>query len=42
MLLRWEINGGGEPFLAPLPTPIPRPTGVEFRDGYDLRGARST
>jgi FtsP/CotA-like multicopper oxidase with cupredoxin domain len=42
MLLRWEINGGGEPFLAPLPTPIPRPTGVEFKDGYDLRGARSS
>jgi hypothetical protein len=24
--------------FAPLPTPIPSPTGVEFRDGYDLRG----
>src|SRR5712664_1114856 len=23
MLMRWEINGGGEPYLRPLPTPIP-------------------
>jgi FtsP/CotA-like multicopper oxidase with cupredoxin domain len=30
MLLRWEINDGGAPFLNPLPTPIPRPQGVEF------------
>jgi FtsP/CotA-like multicopper oxidase with cupredoxin domain len=32
MLLRWEINGGGEPFLKPLPTPIPTPQGVTFED----------
>jgi len=32
MLLRWEINGGGEPFLRPLPTPIPTPQGVYFED----------
>jgi FtsP/CotA-like multicopper oxidase with cupredoxin domain len=32
MLLRWEINGGGEPFLRPLPTPIPTPQGVTFAD----------
>ena len=32
MLLRWEINGGGEPFLRPLPTPIPTPQGVTFED----------
>jgi manganese oxidase len=32
MLLRWEINGGGEPFLRPLPTPIPTPQGVTFQD----------
>src|SRR5882672_5969273 len=32
MLLRWEINGGGEPFLRPLPTPIPTPQGVTFDD----------
>jgi FtsP/CotA-like multicopper oxidase with cupredoxin domain len=32
MLLRWEINGGGEPFLSPLPTPIPTPQGVTFDD----------
>jgi len=30
MLLRWEINGGGAPFLAPLPTPICTPQGVTF------------
>jgi FtsP/CotA-like multicopper oxidase with cupredoxin domain len=30
MLMRWEIDGGGEPFLAPLPTPVPRPQGVTF------------
>jgi FtsP/CotA-like multicopper oxidase with cupredoxin domain len=32
MLLRWEINGGGEPFLAPLPTPCPTPQGVRWED----------
>jgi manganese oxidase len=32
MLLRWEINGGGTPFLAPLPTPVPTPQGVTFED----------
>jgi FtsP/CotA-like multicopper oxidase with cupredoxin domain len=30
MLLRWEIDDNGPPFLRPLPTPIPRPQGVEF------------
>ena len=30
MLLRWEIDDGGAPFLRPLPTPIPRPQGVTF------------
>jgi len=30
MLLRWEINDAGGAFLAPLPTPIPKPQGVEF------------
>jgi FtsP/CotA-like multicopper oxidase with cupredoxin domain len=32
MLMRWEIDDGGAPFLRPLPTPIPRPQGVIFRD----------
>jgi len=32
MLLRWELNGGGEPYLAPLPTPVPTPQGVTFHD----------
>ena len=32
MLMRWEIDDGGAPFLRPLPTPIPRPQGVMFRD----------
>jgi FtsP/CotA-like multicopper oxidase with cupredoxin domain len=31
MLLRWDIDDGGAPFLRPLPTPIPRPQGVIFR-----------
>ena len=31
MLLRWEIDDGGVPFLNPLPTPIPTPQGVTFR-----------
>jgi manganese oxidase len=30
MLLRWEINSGGAPFLVPLPTPIAKPQGVTF------------
>jgi manganese oxidase len=30
MLVRWEIDNGGAPFLRPLPTPIPSPTGVSF------------
>jgi FtsP/CotA-like multicopper oxidase with cupredoxin domain len=31
MLLRWEIDNGGAPFLRPLPTPIPTPQGVTFQ-----------
>jgi manganese oxidase len=31
MLLRWDINGAGSPFLNPLPTPISKPTGVTFQ-----------
>jgi FtsP/CotA-like multicopper oxidase with cupredoxin domain len=31
MLLRWEINKDGDPFLSPLPTPIPTPQGVRFQ-----------
>jgi len=30
MLVRWEIDNGGAPFLRPLPTPIPTPQGVSF------------
>ena len=30
MLLRWEMNGSGTPFLSPLPTPVPTPHGVTF------------
>jgi FtsP/CotA-like multicopper oxidase with cupredoxin domain len=40
MLLRWEINGGGQAFLKPLPTPVPTPQGVFFEDPYDLPTAR--
>jgi FtsP/CotA-like multicopper oxidase with cupredoxin domain len=30
MLVRWEIDNGGAPFLKALPTPLPTPTGVTF------------
>jgi len=36
MLLRWEIDDGGEPFLRPLPTPIPKPQGVTFMAPDDI------
>jgi manganese oxidase len=36
MLLRWEIDDGGDPFLKPLPTPIPRPTGVVFESPDEI------
>jgi FtsP/CotA-like multicopper oxidase with cupredoxin domain len=39
MLLRWEIDDKGAPFVRPLPTPIPRPQGVEFQDARVLPGA---
>jgi FtsP/CotA-like multicopper oxidase with cupredoxin domain len=39
MLLRWEINDGGTPFLRPLPTPIPKPQGVTFQDPTVLPGS---
>ena len=31
MLLRWDLTSGREPFLAPLPTPVPTPQGVRFQ-----------
>jgi manganese oxidase len=31
MLVRWETQNAGTPFLYPLPTPIPSPTGVTFQ-----------
>ena len=36
MLLRWEIDNGGAPFLRPLPTPIPKPQGVTFQAPDDI------
>ena len=36
MLMRWEIDDGGPPFLKPLPTPIPTPQGVTFEDPTDI------
>ena len=36
MLLRWEINDGGAPFLRPLPTPIPSPQGVTFHAPLEI------
>jgi FtsP/CotA-like multicopper oxidase with cupredoxin domain len=36
MLLRWEINQGGDPYLSPLPTPIPTPQGVRFQAASEV------
>ena len=36
MLLRWEIDDGGSPFLRPLPSPVPTPQGVTFEDPTDV------
>ena len=36
MLLRWEIDDSGAPFLRPLPTPIPTPQGVTFENPTDV------
>jgi hypothetical protein len=36
MLLRWELDDGGYPFVRPLPTPIPTPQGVTFVDPDDI------
>jgi FtsP/CotA-like multicopper oxidase with cupredoxin domain len=36
MLVRWEINGGGTPFLAQLPTPIATAQGVTFNAPDDI------
>jgi len=38
MLLRWEIDDNGAPFLQPLPTPIPRPQGVTFEPPTQILG----
>jgi manganese oxidase len=36
MLLRWEIDDNGAPFVRPLPTPIPFPQGVQFRPPTEI------
>lgn len=36
MLLRWEIDDAGAPFMRPLPTPIVSPTGVTFEAPDDI------
>jgi FtsP/CotA-like multicopper oxidase with cupredoxin domain len=36
MLLRWEINEGGDPYLSPLPTPVPTPQGVRFQSPSEI------
>jgi manganese oxidase len=39
MLMRWDIDDGGAPFLRPIQTPIPRPQGVIFRDPEEVLDA---
>ncbi|HXB71228.1 MAG TPA: multicopper oxidase domain-containing protein [Candidatus Acidoferrales bacterium] len=39
MLLRWEINEGGSPFLKPLQTPMPSPEGVSYISSTELPDA---
>src|SRR6476660_8670034 len=36
MLVRWEIDDGGAPFLKPLPTPVAKPQGVTFIPPDDI------
>jgi manganese oxidase len=36
MLVRWDLNTNGEPFLRQLPTPIPTPQGVTFQLADDV------
>jgi len=36
MLVRWEIDNGGAPFLRPLPTPVPMSQGVTFVPPDDI------
>ena len=36
MLMRWDVSQAGGVFLDPLPTPIPRPTGVAFQSPDDI------
>jgi FtsP/CotA-like multicopper oxidase with cupredoxin domain len=36
MLLRWDIDSGGEPALVPLPTPICTPQGVTWQSPSDI------
>lgn len=36
MLLRWEIDDKGAPFVRPLPTPLPRPQGVIFQNPEEI------
>jgi manganese oxidase len=36
MLVRWDIDGGGNTVLKPLPTPIPTPQGVTFQNPDDI------
>jgi FtsP/CotA-like multicopper oxidase with cupredoxin domain len=36
MLMRWEIDDSGAPYLRPLPSPIPKPQGVTFEAPTDI------
>ena len=36
MLLRWDMSGDGQPFLSPLPTPVPTPQGVTFQSPSEI------
>jgi manganese oxidase len=36
MLMRWDLDTGAAPFLTPLQTPVPAPTGVTFIQPFEI------
>ncbi len=41
MLLRWDIDDSGAPYLQPLPTPIVTPQGVTFIEPDEVLGSKN-